>query len=275
MIDLSELNQKKYMLRGGDTLSLLQQMPTGSVDAIITDPPYSSGGAFRGDRTDNTQKKYVLTTVETERPSFSGDNRDQRSFQYWMSLWLSEALRVTKPGSPIVLFSDWRQLPTITDSLQAGGFVWRGIAVWDKTEAARPSLGRFRSQSEFIVWGSNGALSDDRGVGCLPGVFRSIVRQDDKHHQTGKPTPLMREVVKICTPGGIILDPFAGSFTTGVAAILEGYLAIGFELEPSYIEISKNRADNAVEISKGNTGALNRFLATEGPISNKPQGQLF
>lgn len=275
-IDISSLTKENpYLLRRGDSLSLLRSLPTSSVDALITDPPYSSGGAFRGDRTDNTTKKYVLTQVETARPDFSGDNRDQRSFGYWMALWLSEALRVTKPGSPIVLFSDWRQLPTMTDSLQAGGFVWRGLAVWDKTESARPSLGRFRSQSEFIVWGSNGPLSDDRGVGCLPGVFRQIVKQDDKHHMTGKPTPLMREIVKICTPGGIILDPFAGSFTTGVAAILEGYKAIGFETEAAYLETSARRADNAIDVKRGITGALARFQATEGPISDQPQGSLF
>ena len=63
----------------------------------------------------------------------------------------------------------------------------------------------------------------------LPGCFRHTVRQDDKHHQTGKPTPLMRDLVKLCPPGGVIFDGYAGSGTTAVAAILEGrrVIAVG------------------------------------------------
>jgi site-specific DNA-methyltransferase (adenine-specific) len=124
-----------------DCLEALRSMPDACVDAIVTDPPYSSGGFTRGDRTGSTKTKYTLTRPLVNRPGFAGDNRDQRSFGYWCTLWLSECLRVAKLGAPICVFSDWRQLPTTTDVLQAGGFVWRGLVVWDKTEACRPAMG--------------------------------------------------------------------------------------------------------------------------------------
>lgn len=234
----------------GEALATLQGLPTGLADAIITDPPYSSGGQFRGDRMSSTGNKYTQSGVETERPDFAGDNRDQRAFSYWCALWLSECLRVAKPGAPIVLFTDWRQLPSVTDAMQAGGWLWRGIAVWDKGAGARGVQGRYTNQCEYMVWGSAGEMSLDRAIGSnsrnLPGVFRCPVLQADKHHVTGKPTDLMRQVVKICEPGGLILDPFAGSGTTLVAAKKEGYQYLGCELVEHYAQVCRQRLGEVV-----------------------------
>jgi site-specific DNA-methyltransferase (adenine-specific) len=240
-------------LRQGETLALLQTLPDSSIDCVITDPPYSSGGQFRGDRMQRPSVKYQKNDTVVAYPEFAGDNRDQRSYGYWCALWLSECLRIAKPGSPICLFTDWRQLPITTDSLQAGGWVWRGIAVWDKTEGARPQKGRFRAQSEFIVWGSNGDMPLNEDAPCLPGVFRCVVRQEDKFHVTGKPTPLMQDIVRICPAGGTILDPFVGSGTTGVAAVLGGYHFLGFESDPECFAMAERRvsaAENSIVLRR-------------------------
>lgn len=76
---------------------------------------------------------------------------------------------------------------------------------------------------------------------ALDGFFEAKVSQEDKHHQTGKPTALMRELVVVADPGGIVLDPFGGSGTTGVAALLEGRRAIVCELVPEYAQIARER----------------------------------
>jgi site-specific DNA-methyltransferase (adenine-specific) len=78
-------------------------------------------------------------------------------------------------------------------------------------------------------------------VGVLPGCFRHFSRQQDRFHLTGKPTPLMVDVVKICKPGGIVLDPFAGSGTTVVAALSTDRRGIGFELSEEYAAIARSR----------------------------------
>ena len=240
-----------WTLHRGDSLHWLLDAPDASVDALITDPPYSSGGQFRGDRTGSTDKKYTSSEWQGKRPDFDGDNRDQRSFLTWMSVWLWEAKRVLLPGAPVVLFTDWRQLPTVTDALQAGGMVWRGIAVWDKTGACRPQMDSFAAQAEYMVWGSNGPMPRDGRTGCLPGVFQARVDQRDKHHQTGKPTALMREIVKICPPGGLIFDPFTGSGTTGVAALCEGRRFIGCETVPEVADVAERRLADAASASAG------------------------
>ena len=80
-----------------------------------------------------------------------------------------------------------------------------------------------------------------RRAPVLPGVIREPVRRADKHHMTGKPTALMRQLVRICEEGGRILDPFAGSGTTLLAAQLEGYTWVGCEMTQHYADVARER----------------------------------
>lgn len=154
-------------------------------------------------------------------------------------------MRILRDGGYFLMFTDWRQLPTASDALQSGGCVWRGLVAWDKTEGARsPNKSYFRHQCEYVVWGSRGALGKD-GRGPWPGCFRIPVRQSDKFHLTGKPTKLLRDLVKVAPEGGLVLDPFAGSGTTCVAAVLEGRGYIGIEMDPVYAEIARKRISEA------------------------------
>lgn len=231
-----------WELRTGEALSLLGGLESASADALVTDPPYSSGGAFRGDRAGVAPSvKYVSTGATIAGAgNFSGDNRDQRSFAYWEALWLSEALRVVRPGGVAVVFTDWRQLPATTDALQAGGWVWRGIAVWSKS-TGRPVRGGFRNAQEYLVWGTNGPVDPAADV-YLPGTIATgVARGDEKQHVTAKPLALMDQVVQVARPGGLVLDPFAGSGSTGVSALRQGRRFLGFEMSPEYAAIATTR----------------------------------
>lgn len=228
----------------GDSLELLHELPTASVDAVVTDPPYSSGGAFRGDRMMGTKAKYVQNDSGSQNlAEFTGDNRDQRAFAYWSALWASEALRCTRPGGIALFFTDWRQLPVSTDYLQAGGWIWRGLVPWVKT-FYRPQLGRFGAQCEYAVWGSAGPLPLERGVGCLPG-FYECASPSDREHITQKPDELMAALLRIVHPGAVVLDPFMGSGTTGVAAVKLGQRFIGCEQSPTHFATACRRLEEA------------------------------
>lgn len=225
----------------GEALAALRDLPDASVDAVVTDPPYSSGGAFRGDRTNAPTAKYVPTKeVVNFHPTFTGDNRDQRSYGYWSALWLSECLRITKSGGVLCVFSDWRQMPVTTDAVQAGGWVWRGVAVWDKTQGIRPTSGRYRQQAEFIVWASNGPMPVDYSRPSLAGVFQHAPFRG-KLHIAGKPEGLMDDLLAIVPAGGTVLDPFMGSGTTGVAAVKAGLDFIGIEMDNHYYSVAERR----------------------------------
>lgn len=147
-----------------------------------------------------------------------------------------------KPGGYALVFIDWRMLPAMTDAIQGADWIWRGVAAWNKGSGARaPHKGYFRHQCEFIVWATKGACAKRLDAGPFPGCYSFSTKQSDKHHLTGKPTPLMQELVKVVPVGGTVLDPFAGSGTTLVAAQLEGRSAIGIEREEANILITKKR----------------------------------
>ena len=200
----------------GDALKVLSGFAPGTFDAVITDPPYASGGRTQAEKNKSTAKKYS-NMGDHAPPPFDGDAKDQRSWTRWAAEWLYDARKICKPGAPVCMFIDWRQLPSMTDALQWAGWTWRGIAVWDKP-SGRPQRGRFRQQAEFIVWGSNGKMPLERNVGCLP--------------------------------GGRILDPFAGSGTTILAAVQEGYEAVGIELTDAYFQLGTQRVKQVLESQK-------------------------
>lgn len=217
----------------GDSLTILPSIADDSVDCILTDPPYSSGGLFRGDRAKDTNTKYVNTGTIMRRPDFTGDNKDQRSFRWWSAFWMAECFRIAKDGAPILVFTDWRQLPETSDALQMAGFIWRGAVVWDKTEGARPQRGRFRNQTEFILWGSKGEFPIRDNAECLPGVFRHVVKPSEKErHIAAKPVDLLKHLLRILPDPSLdmtVLDPFMGSGSTGAAALSRGMSFMGIE----------------------------------------------
>ncbi|OZA78817.1 MAG: DNA modification methylase, partial [Azorhizobium sp. 39-67-5] len=171
-----------------DSLEVIPQLEEASCAGVLTDPPYSSGGASQRDRSAPTSSKYQSSNHRGLYPEFAGDTRDQRSYFAWSTLWMLRARRLVRPGGILCAFTDWRQLPTTTDAVQAAGWVWRGIVPWDKTERGRPQLGRYRAQAEYVAWATNGARPLAGKV--APGVFREPV-PNTKHHIAGKPVGIM------------------------------------------------------------------------------------
>lgn len=225
----------------GDALEILTALGSQRFGAVLTDPPYSSGGNIR-DRSAPPSAKYLQSGSSRKYPEFAGEGRDQRSYLAWSSLWMSRARDITRPGGLIGVFSDWRQLPVTTDALQCGGWVWRGIVPWDKTEGSRPQLGRYRNQTEFVAWATNGPRPL---IGrTAPGVFRMAVPHN-KLHIAGKPVELMRGLLSVME--GPILDPFCGSATVGMACAELGLEYVGVEVEEAYFGIACDRLSKAVE----------------------------
>jgi site-specific DNA-methyltransferase (adenine-specific) len=117
-----------------------------------------------------------------------------------------------------------------------------GTAVWDKTTACRPTPNGFRAQTEYVQLGRapGGTRTSMRAATYLDGVFRVPVERD-KIHIAGKPVALMKELVAIAPTDGVVLDPFAGSGTTGVAALETGRRFLGCELVEHYHAIASAR----------------------------------
>lgn len=225
----------------GEALTVMRGMPAESFDTIIADPPYSSGGTTSAARQADPVSKYVQSTTKRQDVSFEGDARDQRSWTFWMTLWLLEAYRLAKTSGRLYVFTDWRQLPSTTDAVQAAGWVWRGVIPWDKGRGSRaPHTGYHRHQAEYVVWATKGPVPRADGRGPFEGLIRARVPAP-KLHPTQKDVEGVMHLVRATPPGGRILDPFAGSGTTLVAAALAGYDATGIELSGYYVGVIRER----------------------------------
>lgn len=115
--------------------------------------------------------------------------------------------------------------------------------VWDKG-TSRNIPGRFRPDCEYIVWGTNGprTVSWEPGGSALPGCYHIPgVPSKKRLHQTEKPVELLEKLLMIAPEEGVILDPFMGSGSTGVAAAKTGRSFIGIESEVYYFDTAKDR----------------------------------
>lgn len=233
-----------WQVTAGDSVRLLTDLAAESVDAVVTDPPYSSGGQFRSDRAGSAREKYLSTgSAGLDRlPEFYGDNRTERGLLLWSTLWLGECWRVTRHGGAIAVFCDWRSMPTFSDALQAGGWSWRGVGIWIKPAGkSRPVMGGLWNDTEFVLWGSKGNRSGEE-LECLPGTWQCAAPASaTRLHATEKPQEILADLVRLAPPGGHILDPFAGSGSTGVAAHLGGRSSTLFELSDEYADIIRRR----------------------------------
>ena len=235
MQDIQKVTIGNSTLYCGDALQILPTLKQQSFGGLIADPPYASGGLYADNRRKDVAEKYL--NGSTQYTNFIGDQKDQRSQFYWSYWWLSISRQLLLPGSLVAIFSDWRQLPLTTDFLQAAGIIWRGIVSWDKTEACRPVLGRYRNQTEYAVWGTVGKR---KTIGkTASGAYRIPVGK--KLHMTAKPVELMEHLLSIMeTP---VLDPFMGAGAVGVACARLGIPYTGIEISPEYYEIACQRIE--------------------------------
>ena len=246
---------KRWRLYAGDVLRVLPALRDEGlrVGGIVTDPPYSSGGQFRGDRAGDTNKKYLNSDSKqaTYLPQFGGDNRDQRSLERWLGWVFADLLAVAEPGAVLACSMDWRNAESAAAVLdvgtlaQTGGWTMRGILPWIKP-GARPQIGRWSSAAEYVLWASAGPLDDKaRAVlGCLSGYLLASP-PSAREHVTEKPAAWADWLVGGVMPGATVLDPFVGSGAVGEAALRSGRRFVGVELVPEYLDIAARRLAQA------------------------------
>jgi len=237
---ISEMINKSHR---GDCIQIMQSMPEGSVDAIITDPPYCSGGVSEASRT--AAKAQGVKSAEAARSRFAwfvGDNMGTAGLVFLLRAMAFEAARVVKKSGSILVFCDWRMIPNITPAIESAGLRFQNIVVWDKGSIG---MGQgFRSQHEMILHFTNGKPEYfDKGTPNIISCRR--VAAGGRHHQTQKPVELLQRLIRVVTkPGDIILDPFGGSGSLAVAAsgIERNHICI--EREQTFVDIANMRSSS-------------------------------
>lgn len=215
----------------GDSLELMAAMKSGSVDAVITDPPYMIGAISTGDA-----------------KSKAGSWVDLMNASFWYRAWMSEAWRVLKADGYMVIFLNWRTLPMLMKACADAKIETSSLAVWDKEWIGPAGPAQLRPTYEMMLFcGKGDAKIDNRSQAD---IFRHkwMARLGGSGHPAQKPVPLLKQVVELVTkPGDTVMDCFMGSGTTGIAAMQAGRRFVGYEGDPEHFKTASERVADASE----------------------------
>ncbi len=245
-----------FVLYNSDSVGFLSTLPENSIDMIFADPPYNlSNGGF-------TVHAGRMVSVNKGIWDISKGFEDDYAFHYH---WLEACRRVLKPEGTLWVSGTYHSIYQCGHALQSLGYHILNDISWFKPNASPNLSCRFFTAShETIIWArkdkkakhmfnydlmKGGEWPEDQLK--KPGLqMRSVwsmgtPRPDEKKygkHPTQKPLDLLKRIVLSSTKkGDIVLDPFTGSSTTGIAAMMHGRKFIGIDLEKKYLDLSVKR----------------------------------
>jgi site-specific DNA-methyltransferase (adenine-specific) len=239
----NQFHCENLTLFNADFRSLSKDVKTGSVQAIISDPPYGSGGFTVKERMRSAKLKYVSSNASYQKtlPTIDGDALHPKAWERLMRDACDFSYQSLDDRGVIALFIDWRNYGDLQKIMLETGFKMKGTVVWDKGLGSRPFKNGFRNQSEFLLWGVKSRLPLRHKPIYMPGVLRHATMSNGKVHITQKPEKLMDEIIQLCPEQGTVLDMFMGSGTTGVSALKTGRKFIGMESVTEYFNTAKKR----------------------------------
>ena len=216
---------KKFELWHGDCLELMKDIPDGSVDLVLTDPPY--GMAFQSN---HRKEKY-------------NEIQNDKSLE-WLERYISECCRVLKNNSAIYCFCSWQNVDVFKQAI-AKKFKIKNILIWEKNNTSMGDLkGSYAPKYEMIIFAHKGRklLNGFRYADII-----KASRTGNKNHPTEKPVDLLETFIKNSSDeSSVVFDGFMGSGSTGVACVNTNRNFIGIELDDGYFNIAKKRIEEAV-----------------------------
>ena len=226
----------------GDCLTLLAEMPDAFVDLVVTSPPYnllnSSGNGMKNGNGGKWSRAALMQGYADH-----GDSMPHADYVDWQRECLNELLRVLTPEGAIFYNHKWRVqkglLQDRTDIID--GFPVRQIIIWQRSGGFNHNPGYFLPTYEviYLIAKPNFRLAPKGG--SVGDVWR--IRQDRGNpHPASFPVDLARRAIA-ATTAGVVLDPFIGSGTTAVAALLEGRRYVGIDLSDEYCQFARQRVD--------------------------------
>lgn len=237
------LSGEGFVIYNDDCINAMKKIPDNSVDLILTDPPYNLG-LFMHQRGTN------LKRMRENHFAYSG--WDDLEFDKWkeeMDKFLSECHRVLKPKGSLIIFMSIIKVETIINLAQSHKFYYKTVGTWHKKNPMPRNMNlHFLNSTEswlyFINEGTTGTFNN-KGKPIHDFVETAIIPASERKlgkHPTQKPIVLMKHFVSLLSnPGDTILDPFMGSGSSGVAALLENRNFIGIELNNEYFQLANKR----------------------------------
>lgn len=212
----------------GDCLEQMKLLPSREFDAVVTDPPYMVGSISVG----NESAK-------------AGTWADMENSAYWFAAWMTECKRLLKPTGHLLTFGSWRSIPTLIRALSLCDLSAQSCMVWDKLWIGPGGTKGLRPRYEVCIFAtmSDGAIEDRSIPDIHAEKWSGNMRTTE--HPAEKPVALVSYLLGLVVPnGGLVLDPFCGSGTTGVAAAQRGVSFVGIEREAKFVEVARERCAN-------------------------------
>ncbi len=225
----------------GDVLDVLRQLPAECVDVGVTSPPYNKG---------ENQKGWLVDKVKYKGAT---DRRNEKEYQDWQVEVLNELWRVTKPGGSFFYNHKLRWTRGIMHHpyswVSRTKWVVRQEIIWDRMIAANLRGWRFWQVDERIYWlykpkGDHYVGEELRSRHALLSSIWRFPPERDNPHPAPFPLALpLRAIYAVLDEkkGAIVIDPFAGSGTTLVAAKILGHHYIGIEISEEYVHLAEER----------------------------------
>jgi site-specific DNA-methyltransferase (adenine-specific) len=245
----------------GDCLEVMGGL--GPVGHVITDPPYEDELHEAIGRIRRTDGKAMISTL-----GFGGINAIRAD--------VAKAVAGIADGWAI-LFCLAEGVRAWRDDLQAAGAKWDTTLAWVKPDAMPRMNGQGAARGfecAISCWCGGGGRRWNEGG--KRGVYIYTVNPPgrDGRHPTEKPLALMREIIRDFTqPGDTILDPFMGSGTTGVAAMIEGRKFIGIEKDPQWFGVALERVGAAAGLFDDAVSGGAPSLFGDLPKSRRPKAE--
>ena len=237
-----------YTLHHGDCLEVLRTLPDSSVDAVVTDPPYSISSGGR------TAMKGIFNQLRNTKIGMSGgifdlDPKKSQSGLFFhtpdFTEWMPLLYRVMKSDSDIYAMVNAKNMGAMLSALISAGFGFHNILVWDKQGATANRW--YMQRCEYIVYGWKGRARTINNPG-MSNLISISPKRGGREHPTEKPVRLMQTLIEQSTdPGALVLDPFMGSGATGQGCMASGRRFIGIERDAGYFEIAQERIADAAD----------------------------
>lgn len=247
-IMLNKLN-KNCTLALGDCTKKMLEINNNVIDFILTDPPYNLG-LFMKNRETN------LGALRSNHFAASNwDHIEQDEWEKNMNNFFKESTRVLKKDGALLIFVSLMKVETIINLAQKNGFYYKTTGIWHKTNPMprNMNLHFVNSTEAWIYFINNGKTGTFNNNGKVIHDFyeSSVIGGKEKKygkHPTQKPLALMEHFVSILSnKSDLILDPFMGSGSTGVAAMKKDRCFYGIELDEEYYKIAMHRMADMID----------------------------
>lgn len=204
-----------------DCFNVLPAIADGSIDMILTDPPYG-------------------IDYSTHRPTVAKHDKIANDKNLdWLDDFVKEAYRVLKDNSAIYCFCSWHNVDIFKQAIEKY-FNIKNIIVWVKNNHGTGDItGSYAPRHEFCIFAHKGRVL--MGEHRWPDVMQSA-RTDNKYHPTQKPVDLLERFINNSSKeGDTILDCFMGAGSTGIACVYTRREFIGIEINRQYFETATKR----------------------------------